>query len=148
MLGATAMGAWLASGCATARPDAETRAQIQAMSTRQAELERRLEWLEGRIDALLALSGPRAAPVASAATARPSEPRAEKSAYVPQHLAQVKVEPEAVDDDEFLSAIIAKKAKQSPEQQFQAVAKSIALGDTARGSDAALALCDRYPTHP
>ncbi|MGI5864781.1 MAG: tetratricopeptide repeat protein [Myxococcales bacterium] len=139
------MGACLVSGCATARSEAETRAQLQAMFKRQAELERRLESLEGRIDAMLALSGPKA-PVAGEGA--PTPERRPESVYVPSHLATVKVEPEPVDDEELLSAIIAQKARQSPEQQFQAVAKAIALGDTARGSEAALALCDRYPTHP
>ena len=115
------------------------------MSARQATLERRLESLESRIDALVAVAtarGPRPVPVEAAA------PRV-GSAHVPNNLETIRLGPErSPDGEDLLAAILTRDSSLSPDAQCDAVLQALVEGAILPGADAALAFADRYPTHP
>lgn len=140
------------SGCSASRvvADHETNAQLQAMASRQVALERRLELLESRLEALTSIKGVReaAAPRVAARAAAP----AKQAGWVPANLSTVKVAPESdfsdsAPADDALAPILAGNSSASPEDQFDVVLGALSSGEHARGADAANTLADRFPRH-
>ncbi|MBI5542371.1 MAG: tetratricopeptide repeat protein [Deltaproteobacteria bacterium] len=149
-----------AAGCATARPqgDPELGAQLKAMATRQAELERKIERLEAGLLAQRAVAAPGKMAI-SAASPHETAP------LVPQHLATVRLSPQVrratavptvVDLREPDSATVDQLFSDAGEpdstsqdaaanETYQAALAAITTGDVENGAAALQGFAARFP---
>lgn len=154
-----ARGTWavlvagVTAGCATAQPaaDRELAAQVRAMSARQTDLERKVDALEARLEAL------RAVPAKGAVT--PLEPARGVVPLVPKDLATVRLAPPArktapsiptnvtiqEPDAAKMEHVLAERgARDALDSELQAAMSAISTGDVERGARMLTSFADRH----
>jgi len=147
--------AGLAAGCATAQPvaDPQFASQLHAMASRQVDLERKVDRLEARVEALRARppsAAPTPAPVAAAETSR-----------VPKDLATVKLAPQAhkapaiptavalhEPDPGKMDSIFADAPSSEIDTQLAAAKDAIRTGEPERGARDLVRFADKNPRDP